>query len=220
MISDSTWSSFRDIEDILNALQRDPDAKKLVPSMKSLCQKLKENVDLGKHLEIISEEKLDDLMNVFTKLCQDQKLYYLDRLQFLEIIELRSVNWRKNKILDNFYQEKRERYQAAFAGSKKRKRKEKESKKKSFRSETVLEVSGVELHIYSKSEELVEEAKSFLEDHYLHNPIMISRTDSANTNIKYSKEELLEISKSELCVFPPRNWETLKTSLPKAMMKC
>ena len=57
----------RDIENILNVFPGDPDVRNVLPAILSVGQKLKQDVDLCQNLEIISKDKLDGLMEIFTR---------------------------------------------------------------------------------------------------------------------------------------------------------
>ena len=85
----------------------------------------------------------------------------------------------------------------------------------SNKAETVVSIAGSELYIYSKSKELVEEAKYYFENHYLQQ--QVSRSEGRN--LMYSRAELIEISKHTLSASPPSLWESLKDSLPNIILK-
>ena len=62
---------------------------------------------VGHLLEGEYSEKLNLLQIFLVEICKDPAVDIILRLNILEIIELRSLNWRSNPTLEHFYEEKK-----------------------------------------------------------------------------------------------------------------
>ena len=63
----------------------------------------------GHLLEMNYREKMDMMQTVMTKICQDRQVDLLIRLQVLEIVELRTLDWISNNIFERYYRDRFEK---------------------------------------------------------------------------------------------------------------
>ncbi|KAL1437254.1 hypothetical protein MTO96_001327 [Rhipicephalus appendiculatus] len=66
----------------------------------AVCNLLKER---GAYMEFDFEDKLDRCFAVFRNASRDDELSVLDRLRLLEVIELRSMGWKGDRDVSEYY---------------------------------------------------------------------------------------------------------------------
>ncbi|KAH7946492.1 hypothetical protein HPB52_000244 [Rhipicephalus sanguineus] len=77
-----------------------------------VCSLLKER---GAYMEFDFEDKLDRCFAIFRNASRDDELSVLDRLRLLEVIELRSMGWKGDQYLNEYYTRKYEKLNAGSA---------------------------------------------------------------------------------------------------------
>ena len=188
----------------------------------TLCDGLKR---LGHLLEPDHGGKLDLLQMYLTDICKDARVDVSLRLNILEIIELRSLGWNSNPVMESFYQEKKSMLE---------KKKEKSPGKQvtslasmgdSQQSLTSVEMvqprppanqeqlgeylavnldgETVQLFLSSANAHLTRHAKLILSQHFASKS---SSGSSIGVGVRYSREDLLSMAMS------PSVWE--KPDLP------
>jgi len=89
--------------EVLQQLSLPPYHQSLVMKLSDLCHKLKSE---GAGLELNNREDLDLIQTELVRLCQESAMDLEVRLQILEVVELRALNWRSNRAMEEFYVEK------------------------------------------------------------------------------------------------------------------
>jgi len=89
---------------LIPQLSRPPYSQSSLDQLGSLCKGL---VRVGGQLERNNPYALNQLQGLLTNLCQDSSLDIVLRLQILEVIELRSLGWKPNPTVENYYKESR-----------------------------------------------------------------------------------------------------------------
>eukprot|EP00092_Neocalanus_flemingeri_P037806 GFUD01041156.1.p1 GENE.GFUD01041156.1~~GFUD01041156.1.p1 ORF type:complete len:284 (-),score=117.82 GFUD01041156.1:86-937(-) len=229
----STSSVLLQLEQLLPLLPSGPYSPSTLSLLATLCTGLKL---VGPMMERNHKDKLDTLQTLLTKICQDRDLDLVLRLQVLEVIELRTLGWKSNEGVDNYYKERftqfeesrkkeQERKEAKAAKNRdggEKKLKENQSLSKSSVQEQVDEkekifitVNGVKLFISSKSPELSMSAKKFLESHFSNQ----SMTMPTSSKMKYTRTDLLTLASSTMAREAPANWDKLAKTLPTVIQR-
>merc|ERR1712142_763890 len=60
----------------------------------------------GHLMEMNYREKMDKMQTVMTKICDDRQVDLIIRLQVLEIVELRTLDWTSNVIVERYYKDR------------------------------------------------------------------------------------------------------------------
>jgi len=178
---------------------------------------------VGRVLEERCKELLDRLQLCFTGLCQDKRLDVRLRLQLLEVIELRSLGWIRNQVVENYYNE---RYEMLDKPS------EQSTQVKSPRVETtphpqvlrpvssagdscasnvdVVVVKGEgEVRLVCDNPSVRRKAKQLLEEK-LCAPASVQQ---------YTKDAILRLASSPLSREPPVEWVEVARSLPAELVR-
>merc|ERR1712096_385404 len=159
-------------------------------------------------------------------------------LQVLEVIELRTLGWKSNEVVDNYYNERF----AQFEESRRRKQERKEAKdlrskeggdkkprlsltpsmssiqeQASEKEKDFVIVNGVKLVLQSSSVQLTASAKKLLEGHF--NNQSSSAAPPSSSNMKYSRKDLLTLATSPLAREAPLNWDNLVKTLPAVIQR-
>lgn len=164
------------LETLLPRLSCPPLTPTVHAQLSSLCVGLKQ---VGRLLEPHHHEVLDNLQLLLTSLCQDTSIDILQRLQLLEIIELRSLVWKTNPTVESYY---RERFQKSNIGSQMTPERQERRRKlsqtpslssipektvtESMEAEDFLVVRGVKLYIRSSDVTAVGAAKEVLKEFF------------------------------------------------------
>jgi len=177
------------LDKLIPALTFGPYSDATLLQLINLCSDMKV---FGEALDMNYKEKLDVMQSVMTKICQDRQLDLTIRLQVLEIVELRTLDWKSNYIVEEYYKDRL----AKLENMKKKdenKKKGKNARKLSFPSLSSIQESS--------SGSLDQDC-----------PIPTSNTR------KYTKADLLMLSTSSLARETPPNWEELVETLPPAII--
>ena len=175
------------LDQILPALTVGPYSDSTLIQLRNLCMDMK---FFGEVLDMNYKEKMDMMQSVMAKICQDRQLDLTIRLQVLEIVELRTLDWQSSFIVEEYYKDRL----AKLENMKKRGEKKK--------------IEGRERMLSFPSLSSIQEFSNGTYDQ----DCMIS---SAR---KYSKADLLMLSTSSLARIPPPNWEELVDTLPPAII--
>merc|ERR1712025_250289 len=165
--------------------------------MGNLCSGMKV---AGHLLEMNYREKMDMMQTVMTKICQDRQVDLSIRLQVLEIVELRTLDWTSNIIVERYYSDRFEQLEDIKKRDSKRKTGEKR-RKLSFPSLNSINESG------GNSDDLE-----------LNNSKADQNFNITPNAIKYTKAEILNLSTSRLAKIAPPNWKNLLKDLPPAIV--
>merc|ERR550534_2384252 len=144
---------------LIPALSRPPFSQSTLDELGSLCTGL---VKVGGHLERSNPHALNRLQVLLTNLCQDSSLDIVLRLQLLEVIELRSLGWKPDPTVENYYKERIGKFidQKSNCG---------ESSVSELTS-CVLQIEGVPLTIQCSSAHSLEAARATLHQHFSNRP--------------------------------------------------
>eukprot|EP00092_Neocalanus_flemingeri_P031024 GFUD01033701.1.p1 GENE.GFUD01033701.1~~GFUD01033701.1.p1 ORF type:complete len:162 (+),score=70.66 GFUD01033701.1:55-540(+) len=88
------------LSSLLSQLTSPPFSPSLLSSLANQCTLLKQ---YGAQLEQTNKTQLDEVQVELTRLCQDTSLGLEQRLQLLELIELRTLGWETNENMEQFY---------------------------------------------------------------------------------------------------------------------
>jgi len=230
----STTSVLVQLDNMLPLLASGPYSSSTLSKLAALCTGLKA---VGPLLDINHKDKLDILQILLTKICQDTELDLVLRLQVLEVIELRTLGWKSNEVVDNYYNERF----AQFEESRRRKQERKEAKESrskeggdkkprlsltpsmssiqeqaSEKEKDFVTVNGVKLFLQSSSVQLTASAKKLLEGHFNN---QASSAAPSSSNMKYSRRDLLTLATSPLAREAPLNWDSLVKTLPAVIQR-
>jgi len=230
----STTSVLVQLDNMLPLLASGPYSSSTLSKLAALCTGLKA---VGPLLDINHKDKLDILQILLTKICQDTELDLVLRLQVLEVIELRTLGWKSNEVVDNYYNERF----AQFEESRRRKQERKEAKdsrskeggdkkprlsltpsmssiqeQASEKEKDFVIVDGVKLFLQSSSVQLTASAKKLLEGHFNNQS---SAAPPSSSNMKYSRKDLLTLATSPLAREAPLNWDSLAKTLPAVIQR-
>merc|ERR1712179_686 len=157
--------------------------------LSNLCADIK---IFGEVLDMNYKEKMDEMQSIMIKICQDRQLDLTIRLQVLEFIELRTLDWQRNLIVEEYYKDR-------FAKLDNLKKRNENTKK---------EGNARKLSFPSLSS--IQESTNGNDDQ----DCIISSLSAR----KYTKEDLLMLSTSSLARIAPPNWEELVDTLPPAII--
>jgi len=232
----------RCLDSLLPQLAVRPYQEEMLGMVKPLCEGLKQ---VGSLLEANYKDKLDELVNIWTEMCKDSSVDIVTRLRALEIIELRTCRWRASEKLRQFYQERIIKFEkkqqsssisspedsnsvkstATSNKSKLASRPEPErfqtSIKELFPDTSIRErqcilVDGVKLFISSASPKLLQEAKQILKENLVKRNLQCS---SAVSNVRYSRDDLLSLSRSPPSSVIPIQWNLIVESCPEIVTR-
>jgi hypothetical protein len=221
------------LDRMIPLLANGPYSPSTLSQLASLCTGLK---TVGPLLDITYKDKMDIMQTLLTKICQDSQLDLVLRLQVLEVIELRTLGWKSNEVVDNYYQERftqfeesrkeKERREAKAAkskdgGDKKRKLSQTPSmisvQEQNNKDKQFVTVNGEKIFLSSSNPELAADAKKLLVDHFSSQSTLT--VPSATSNMKYSRTDLLTLATSPLAREAPLNWERLVKTLPSVIQR-
>ena len=177
------------LDKLIPALTFGPYSDATLLQLINLCTDMKV---FGEVLDMNYKEKLDVMQSVMTKICQDRQLDLTIRLQVLEIVELRTLDWKSNYIVEEYYRDRLAKLENM--------KKKDENKKK----------GGNARKLSFPSLSSIQESSSGSLDQDC--PIPTSNTR------KYTKADLLMLSTSSLARATPLNWEELVETLPPAII--
>ena len=177
------------LDKLIPALTFGPYSDATLLQLINLCTDMKV---FGEVLDMNYKEKLDVMQSVMTKICQDRQLDLTIRLQVLEIVELRTLDWKSNYIVEEYYKDRLAKLENM--------KKKDENKKK----------GGNARKLSFPSLSSIQESSSGSLDQDC--PIPTSNTR------KYTKADLLMLSTSSLARATPLNWEELVETLPPAII--
>eukprot|EP00092_Neocalanus_flemingeri_P020867 GFUD01022605.1.p1 GENE.GFUD01022605.1~~GFUD01022605.1.p1 ORF type:complete len:287 (-),score=121.78 GFUD01022605.1:95-955(-) len=228
----STTPALLQLDQLLPLLSSSPYSSSTLSLLAALCTELKL---VGPELERSDKDKLDTLQTLLTKICQDRDLDLVLRLQVLEVIELRTLGWKSNEGVDNYYKERFTQFEESRRKEQERKEakavrsrdagvkkiRENQSGSKSSDQEQVDEkdkifvtVNGVKLFISSTSQELSASAKKFLENHFSNQSMALP-----TSKMKYTRTDLLTLASSTMAKEAPLNWDKLAKTLPNFVLQ-
>eukprot|EP00092_Neocalanus_flemingeri_P022167 GFUD01024045.1.p1 GENE.GFUD01024045.1~~GFUD01024045.1.p1 ORF type:complete len:283 (-),score=122.27 GFUD01024045.1:115-963(-) len=228
----STTPALLQLDQLLPLLSSGPYSSSTLSLLAALCTELKL---VGPELERSDKDKLDTLQTLLTKICQDRDLDLVLRLQVLEVIELRTLGWKSNEGVDNYYKERFTQFEESRRKEQERKEakavrsrdagvkkiRENQSGSKSSDQEQVDEkdkifvtVNGVKLFISSTSQELSASAKKFLENHFSNQSMALP-----TSKMKYTRTDLLTLASSTMAKEAPLNWDKLAKTLPTVIQR-
>eukprot|EP00092_Neocalanus_flemingeri_P090334 GFUD01114412.1.p1 GENE.GFUD01114412.1~~GFUD01114412.1.p1 ORF type:complete len:283 (+),score=114.14 GFUD01114412.1:59-907(+) len=228
----STTPALLQLDQLLPLLSSGPYSSSTLSLLAALCTELKL---VGPKLERSDKDKLDTLQALLTKICQDRDLDLVLRLQVLEVIELRTLGWKSNEGVDNYYKERFTQFEESRRKEQERKEakavrsrdagvkkiRENQSGSKSSDQEQMDEkdkifvtVNGVKLFISSTSQELSASAKKFLENHFSNQSMALP-----TSKMKYTRTDLLTLASSTMAKEAPLNWDKLAKTLPTVIQR-
>merc|ERR1712025_27505 len=181
---------------------------------------------VGPKLDEKYKEKMDIMQTLLTKICQDTQLNLELRLQVLEVIELRTLNWVSNETVDQYYKER-------FAQFEEKRRKERERKENKAAKNKIDKKRKLSQTTPSMSS-ILEDKKSAIMDSAIDNSstgtgsrralvsqlsTQSSNQDANDVGVKYSRTELLTLATSPLCREAPLHWDKLLPKLPSVILQ-
>ena len=185
----------------------------LLSTISRKCALLKEYGVILDHSEKDCMDRVQEEMNA---LCQDPRINLDLRLQLLELIELRSLNWLPTRSSETFYREK-------YAQLSRRREGVEESADDcdiSEEAEAIIEVGPVKLFLCSNDLDVTMAAKEQLENYFNNNSSSRSFSRfNAEPTICYPRETLLMLANSAESKKAPVNWASMKHSLPRVIIK-
>jgi len=217
------------LDKLLSSLACGPYSATTLTQLANLCKDMKA---VGPLLDIQHKDKMDITQTLLTKIVQDTHLDLHLRLQLLEFIELRTLDWRRSEAVDNYYQvrfaqfEENDRNEQEKKHVKASKSKDGEKKRKlSFPSlssiqepiedQQIVTVNGEKIFLDSSNPELAAAARKMLVDHFSNRmPV-----PSYPSNIKYSRTDLLTLATSPLAREAPQNWDSLLENIPAVVQR-
>ena len=195
-------------------------------------------------MEANYKDKLDQLQHVLTEFCKDGNINMVLRLRVLEIIEMRTMGWRMSSTAEEYYTTKIAQFQkreeskgtngtVLTASSEKgvvksTKPNTAEGYKvprssndemrfktpvhelfpdKELKERECVVVDKVKIFLYSSSTKLLKEAKIVLMENFNKRPSF--------SNIKYSREDLVDLKRSPPSSDPPLKWGMVTQSCPE-----
>jgi len=202
------------MEMILPDLASAPYPESALEMLPNLCDGLK---IYGALLETSHKDKLDILQRFLTELCKANDVDLRLRIKALELIELRSLGYKSNPMVDKYYSERF----AQFAQSSKKPSLKSggaslasEAKPSpslagsavttctsyhelfphgSVRERGCISVNGgVKIFLSSTDQNLVNEAKKLLSDYFMEQQVQVKK----HRGIKYSRVDLLNLAKT------------------------
>ena len=196
-----------------------------VVQLRCLCQEIKQ---FGSCLEESSKDQLDLIQLTFTELCQN-KLYPMDlRLLMLEVVEKRTLGWKIDEKVENYYAEKFKVLDSSNP------RLPPSLPKNNHSKLAIVQSGNVQL-----STDNSRKTKGYNEPFYFSGSKLSLASSDVNQNLKamegieshektgecdgslvqYSKDALLKLSSSPLCRRPPGNWNQVVTRLPSILLR-
>jgi len=224
----STSSVLSQLDTMLPLLATGPYSPTTLSMLTSLCSALKA---VGAMIDMNHKDKMDILLGFLATICQDRDLDLLLRLQVLEVIELRTLGWKSNEMVDNYYKERFMQFEESRKKEQLRKeakllRSEKRSRVSQTNSMTsvmdqstdqgksYVTVNGVKLFLSSSNPEVTAAAKKLLADHFNKSTQALSATI-----MKYSRDDILTLATSPIARAAPVNWDDLVKDLPNVIQK-
>jgi len=186
---------------LIPALSRPPFSQSTLDKLGSLCKGL---VKVGRHLERNNPHALNRLQVLLTNLCQDSSLEIVLRLQLLEVIELRSLGWKPDPTVENYYKERI----GKFGG----KNQNSEEGSAVELTSCIIEVEGELLTIQCSNAGSLELARGVLQQFF-------SKPPAPKPKVMLSRVEILAMATSSISVSPPKNWEKLSKTLPSVVVR-
>jgi len=188
---------------------------------------------LGSRFEARHKELVERLQVCFTSLCQDKCIEVRLRLQLLEVIELRSLGWVSNPLVDSYY---RERFGMLANSDTKGNQKEDTGNinnnsrsspsslpvlsyavtggdaASNMKQVSTLEVEGgTEIKIFCANSAVRLKALRLLKEGFKAAP--------CNSFRQYSKDVILRLASSPLSREPPVEWDQVLGDLPKDLLR-
>jgi len=185
---------------LIPSLSRPPFSQSTLDKLGSLCKGL---VKFGRHLERNNPYALNRLQVLLTKLCQDSSLDIVLRLQLLEVIELRSLGWKPDPTVENYYKER--------IGKFGKKQNSEEDSVVELTS-CIIEVEGELLTIQCSNAGSLELARGVLQQFFSKPPAPIPK-------VMLSRVEIMALAASPSSLSPPKNWEKLAKTLPSVVVR-
>jgi len=219
----SITSVLNQVEQLIPRLAAGPYSDSTLANLSTICTELK---TFGPELDKKHKEKMDIMQTLLTRICQDTQLNLELRLQVLEVIELRTLNWVSNETVDKYYQER-------FAQFEEKRRKERERKENKATKNKVDKKRKLSQTTPSMSS-ILEDKKSAIMDCVIDNSstgtgsrkALVSQLrsqssiqDSHDVGVKYSRTELLSLATSPLCREAPHHWDKLLPKLPSVIVQ-
>jgi len=185
---------------LIPSLSRPPFSQSTLDKLGSLCKGL---VTVGQQLERNNPYALNRLQVLLTNLCQDSSLDIVLRLQLLEVIELRSLGWKPDPTVENYYKER--------IGKFGKKQNSEEDSVVELTS-CIIEVEGELLTIQCSNAGSLELARGVLQQFFSKPPAPIPK-------VMLSRVEIMALAASPSSLSPPKNWEKLAKTLPSVVVR-
>jgi len=185
---------------LIPSLSRPPFSQSTLDKLGFLCKGL---VKVGRQLERSNPHALNRLQVLLTNLCQDSSLDIVLRLQLLEVIELRSLGWKPDPTVENYYKER--------IGKFGKKQNSEEDSVVELTS-CIMEVEGELLTIQCSNAGSLELARGVLQQFFSKPPAPIPK-------VMLSRVEIMALAASPSSVSPPKNWEKLAKTLPSVVVR-
>ena len=229
------------LDNMIPLLASGPYAPSTLAKLSSLCTGLK---GVGALLDMNHKNKMDTLQTLLSRVCQDNQLELYIRLQVLEVIELRTLGWKSNKMVDDYYQERYAQFEESRAmeeamrvtkeeGVRREaicaKSKDGGEKRKSRKTPSMLSVpeltkddkefviiNGEKIFISSDNPELAANAKKLIVEHFT---TQSSLAVPSSSKMMYSRTDLLTLATSPLAREAPHNWDTVTKGLPTVIQR-
>jgi len=186
---------------LIPALSRPPFSQSTLDKLGSLCTGL---VKVGSHLERNNPNALNRLQVLLTNLCQDSSLDIVLRLQLLEVIELRSLGWKPDPTVENYYKERINK----FGG----KKQNSEDDSVVELTSCIIEVEGALLTIQCSNAGSLELARGVLQQFF-------SKPPAPKPKVMLSRLEIMALASSPTSTSPPKNWDKLSKALPSVVVR-
>jgi len=186
---------------LIPALSRPPFSQSTLDKLGSLCTGL---VKVGGHLERNNPYALNRLQVLLTNLCQDSSLDIVLRLQLLEVIELRSLGWKADPTVENYYRERISKFGA--------KKQNGEEDSVVELTSCIIEAGGDLLTIQCNNAGSLELARETLQQFF-------SKPPAPKPQVMLSRVEIMALATSPSSRSPPKNWEKLSKTLPSVVVR-
>jgi len=216
------------LDQLLPSLACGPYSDTTLAQLAALCKDMKA---VGPLLDIEHKDRMDITQTLLTRIVQDTHLDLQLRLEVLEFIELRTLDWRTSEAVDNYYQvrfaqfDENKRNEQEKKYTKAAKSKEGENKRKlsfpslssiqePYEDQQFVTVNGEKIFLDSSNPELAATARKMLVDHFS-NRLPVPYT----SNIKYSRTDLLILATSPLARQAPQNWDSVLENIPAVVQR-
>jgi len=206
------------LEQLLPLLACGPYSTCTLSELATFCMEVKA---VGPLLDVDHKDKMDIMQTLLTKICQDTQLNLELRLQVLEVIELRTLDWTSNEAVDNYYQERfsqfeeRRKEQERKSASRAARSREGEKKRKLSQTSPSM-TSNQEQHLDNKQSLMVNGERIFLNSS---NPELTANARKVMVDHLSTQSSLPDSSTPAYMKEAPLNWDKLVPHLPSVILQ-